>query len=159
MNKVKALQILLLKEKLQKLTGHNITLAKKNKLKYSKDLPGLTEEKLQVIKDFILFVIERLGIESSVIVNLKPSGETGTTANYDRMTNENNIRFEGRALIDILGSIGHELTHQRQREMGKYKEGETVQNIGGSIENEANSMAGILKKEFAELFGNEIYNL
>jgi hypothetical protein len=47
------------------------------------------------------------------------------------------------------------LTHNRQRELGKFNAGDYVQNIGGDIEDEANSIMGILKKDFTHNYGND----
>ena len=137
-------------------------LIKKNILKYQKDLPELDESKLGIIKDFITFTCAKLGMEDPVTVVLKGErdDDISTTAAYNPEKNENHIRFGGRALIDVLGSIGHELTHNRQRELGVFKVGEQVQNIGGDIENEANAIAGILKKDFTHNYGyDNVYDL
>jgi hypothetical protein len=63
-------------------------------------------------------------------------------------------------MVDILRSIAHELTHNRQREIKSYEIGEEVPTIGGWIEDEANAKAGILIKDFAMNHGfDEIYDL
>ena len=79
-----------------------------------------------------------------------------TTASYVPSENSNHIRCTGRALVDILRSIGHELTHNRQREVKSFDMGDTVQTIGGWIEDEANAKAGIMIKDFAMNYGFEI---
>ena len=134
----------------------------KNILKVKKDIPGMTEEKINIIKDFINFTCSKLKMENPVTVVLRSGRDEyiSTTASYVPSDNENHIRCKGRALIDILGSIGHELTHNRQRELGKFNPGEYVQNIGGDIEDEANSIMGILKKDFTHNYGYDyIYDL
>lgn len=131
-------------------------------LKVQKDIPEMTDEKINIIKDFICFTCGKLGIKEPVTVVLKRGRDEtiNTTASYLPYENENHIRAGGRALIDILGSIGHELTHNRQREIGKFNPGDNVQNIGGEIEDEANAMMGILKKDFAHNYGyDNIYEL
>jgi hypothetical protein len=131
-------------------------------LKVQKDIPGMTDEKIEIVKDFICFVCGKLGIKEPVTVVLKKGRDEtiNTTASYLPFENENHIRAGGRALIDILGSIAHELTHNRQRELGKFNPGDAVQNIGGHIEDEANAMMGILKKDFTHNYGyDNIYEL
>lgn len=131
-------------------------------LKVQKDIPGMTDEKIEIVKDFICFVCGKLGIKEPVTVVLKRGRDEtiNTTASYLPFENENHIRAGGRALIDILGSIAHELTHNRQRELGKFNPGDAVQNIGGHIEDEANAMMGILKKDFTHNYGyDNIYEL
>ncbi len=135
---------------------------KKNILKVMKGIPDMTEDKIEIIKDFINFACAKLGMESPVIVVLRNGRDNyiSTTAAYDPGNNINHIRCGGRALIDICGSIGHELTHNRQRELGKFNPGDYVQNIGGEIEDEANSIMGILKKDFTHNYGyNHIYDI
>ena len=53
-----------------------------------------------------------------------------TTASYVPDENSNHIRCNGRALVDILRSISHELTHNRQREIESFEIGENVPTIG-----------------------------
>jgi predicted nucleotidyltransferase len=139
-------------------------LGKKNvhTLKIMKGIPGMTKEKIEIIKDFINFACAKLKMENPVIVILRNGRDKyiSTTAAYDPQNNVNHIRCGGRALIDICGSIGHELAHNRQREVGKFNPGDYVQNIGGEIEDEANSIMGILKKDFTHNYGHDhIYDL
>jgi hypothetical protein len=146
----------------------NANVYKENKskvehtLKIQKGIPGMTDEKIEIVKNFICFVCGKLGIKEPVTVVLKKGRDEtiNTTASYLPFENENHIRAGGRALIDILGSIAHELTHNRQREIGKFNPGDAVQNIGGHIEDEANAMMGILKKDFTHNYGyDNIYEL
>lgn len=134
---------------------------KMNVLKVMKGIPGMTDEKIEIIKDFINFTCAKLKMGNPVTVVLRNGRDNyiSTTASYDPHNNVNHIRCGGRALIDICGSIGHELTHNRQRELGKFNPGDYVQNIGGDIEDEANSIMGILKKDFTHNYGyNHIYD-
>lgn len=137
-------------------------LIKKNVLKIQKGIPGMTEEKVNLLKDFVNFACSKLKIEEPVTVVIRKERDEyiQTTASYLPHENENHIRAGGRALVDICRSIGHELTHNRQRELGIFKAGEEVQNIGGKIEDEANSIAGILIKDFSHNYGyDRIYEL
>jgi len=121
-------------------------------------IEGMTPEKVEIIKSFINFVCNRLGIEEPVSIYLHKGRDEYimTTASYVPGENSNHIRCTGRALVDILRSIGHELTHNRQREVKSFDMGETIQTIGGWIEDEANAKAGIMIKDFAMNFGFEI---
>jgi len=133
-----------------------------NTLKIMKGIPGMTDEKIDIIKDFINFTCAKLKMQNPVTVVLRNGRDSyiSTTAAYDPHNNVNHIRCGGRALIDICGSIGHELTHNRQRELGKFNPGDYVQNIGGEIEDEANSIMGILKKDFTHNYGyDHIYDV
>jgi hypothetical protein len=127
----------------------------KNILKIKKGIQGMSPERVDILKDFINFTCAKLKIQEPVTVVIRNGRDEyiSTTASYLPSENENHIRAGGRALVDILRSIGHELTHNRQRELGMFKPGEEVQNIGGKIEDEANSIAGILIKDFTHNYG------
>lgn len=133
-----------------------------NILGVEKGIDGMTDEKVEIIKKFINFVCNRLDLEESVEIYLHKGRDEyiATTASYVPDENSNHIRCTGRAMVDILRSIAHELTHNRQREIKSYEIGEEVPTIGGWIEDEANAKAGILIKDFAMNHGfDEIYDL
>jgi len=130
-------------------------LIKKNTLKIEKGISGMTSEKIDILKDFINFTCAKLKMKEPVTVVIKSGRDEyiSTTAAYLPTENENHIRSGGRALVDVCRSIGHELVHNRQRELGVFKNGEEVQNIGGKIEDQANSIAGVLIKDFTHNYG------
>ncbi len=131
-------------------------------LKVQKGIDGMTPEKVGVVKDFISFVCGKLKMAEPVNVSLRRGRDEfiETTASYVPSNNTNHIRCNGRALVDILRSIAHELTHNRQRELGMFGNGDKVQNIGGHIEDQANSVAGIFIKDFTHNYGyDNIYDI
>ena len=134
-----------------KVTDHtnvNLTLGIEEGLDISK-------EHIELIKKFINFTWNKLKMENPVKVYLHQGRDKyiATTASYINGEDENHIRVGGRALVDICRSIGHELTHNRQREIGIIQVGVPVTNIGGKIEDMANSIAGILIKDFTHNYG------
>jgi len=131
-------------------------------LNVQKGIEGMTPEKVEVVKDFISFVCGKLGMEGAVNVSLRKGRDEyiQTTASYVPSNNTNHVRCGGRALVDILRSIAHELVHNRQREVGIFDVGESVQNIGGHIEDQANSVAGVFIKDFTHNYGyDNIYDI
>lgn len=130
---------------------------KKNIVAFDKNL-GLNQEKKNIVRDFVSFTCSKLKMSEPVTVILKNSRDEyiSTTAAYAPDENENHIKAGGRALVDILRSIGHELVHNRQRELKMFKPGEAVQNIGGKIEDQANSVAGILIKDFSKNYNYDV---
>ena len=83
-----------------------------------------------------------------------------TTASFCVSDNTNHINIKKRALVDILRSIAHELTHNRQREIGKIVPDVPVQNINGELENEADSFAGAMIKSYVKLNkAEDIYDI
>jgi hypothetical protein len=115
----------------------------------------MNEEKIEIIKDFISFVRDKIKIQDPVTVALRNTRDRyiSTTASYLPSENINFVRCGGRALVDILRSIAHELVHNRQRELNLFKIGEDVPNIGYKIEDQANSIAGVLIKDFTHNHG------
>jgi Zn-dependent peptidase ImmA (M78 family) len=111
----------------------------------------LTDKGKEQLKDFALFVIKELGIEKAPTIAIQNGRKKlVTTANYD-YTKENKIikvNAHKRALVDVMRSLAHELTHHKQYEQGRLK----VQppDIGGEIEDEANAKAGQFIKMYAK---------
>lgn len=141
---------------------HFSTKSKENILGIEKGIEKMTDEKIKIIKDFINFTVNRLEIENPVEIYLHKGRDEyiTTTASYVPKENSNHIRCNNRSIVDILRSIAHELTHNRQREIKSFNVGENVQTIGGWIEDEANAKAGILIKDFAMNYGfDKIYDI
>ena len=110
---------------------------------------------LRVLTLFIKFCMGQLSsagqpFAGPVYVLLLPARghEFGlTTGSYAPSTGRIMARSEGRALVDLLRTVAHELVHQRQDELGEVA-GQQIPDIGGRIEDEANAVAGQLIKSF-----------
>jgi len=111
----------------------------------------LDEKKKKQLKEFALFVIKELGIAKAPTIAIQNGrGKLKTTANYD-YTKENKVikvNAYKRALVDVMRSLAHEMTHHKQFEQGRLN----VQppDIGGEIEDEANAKAGQFIKMYAK---------
>jgi Zn-dependent peptidase ImmA (M78 family) len=118
----------------------------------------LSDEKKKKLTEFVKFCKEELGLKTVPMISIQNGrGKLKTTANYD-YTKENKIvkvNAKGRALVDVMRSIAHELVHHRQWEQGKLKV--KPPDIGGEIEDEANSVAGQIIKKFSKI-DNSIYD-
>ena len=111
----------------------------------------LSKEKKKLLHDFAKFVKEQLELKTVPTIAIQ-NGRDGlkTTANYD-YTKENKIikvNAKGRALVDVMRSLAHEMVHHKQYEQGRLKE--KPQDIGGEIEDDANAKAGQYIKMFAQ---------
>ena len=104
---------------------------RKRKLYISTDL-GLNPEQAVLIGDFCNFCANHFP----------------TTAAYHRGRNIIKVYGKNRALVDILRSIAHELTHLKQDERGELVG--MIQDAGGEIEDEANAKAGEIIKLYAK---------
>jgi muramidase (phage lysozyme) len=100
--------------------------------------------------DFVNFVNDNLEIENKVDVHIEnePTSDY-TTGNYNPKEKKVKVRDNGRKLVDMLRTIAHELVHHRQNELGKINP--PVPEIGGEIEDEANSDAGRLVKYYGKM--------
>jgi hypothetical protein len=120
----------------------------------------------KTIDDFVDFVKKELNIKNNVEVKLQNDKDgIKTTAVYkykdgeDEKFEDSEIRVFtlGRALVDVLRSIAHELVHHMQNEKGDL-EGK-VSNVGGPIEDETNSVAGEMIKKYGlkdpEIYGDK----
>ena len=120
------------------------------KLYISKNL-GLDKNKMLMTGDFINFCANQLPLMGDFevyIIDDRVKHHIITTASYTRGENIIKVYGKNRALVDILRSVAHELTHLRQDEsdllVGK------IQDAGGPIEDEANAKAGEIIKLFAK---------
>lgn len=122
------------------------------KLLCEENLP--IDKKQLIVNDFISYVSEELGIK-----NNKPDVdvmfEENTTASdnnsfgsYDPGTYSIKIVGYNRNLADTLRTLAHEMIHHKQNLNSELNEksGET----GSEHENEANSLAGILMREYGK---------
>ena len=106
----------------------------------------------ELMKKFLLFVNDFLGIETPCRVKLTKDRETITTSAYYDMENHFAcIYIKDRAIMDIMRSVAHELVHHHQNERGDLV-GLAEEGADGSpIENEANAKAG----EIIRIFGKQ----
>lgn len=114
---------------------------------------NISEKDIDEISDFCKFCIKKLKIEGDVHVCLtgKTKKDVGmSTGGFDVFSNKISARAHGRALVDILRSICHELVHHRQKEIKKFNPGDDIPNIGGEIEDEANALCGQLIKMYVD---------
>jgi hypothetical protein len=123
---------------------------RKRKLYISTDL-GLNPEQAVLIGDFCNFCANHFPIKSNFkvfVVDDREIHDIPTTAAYHRGRNIIKVYGKNRALVDILRSIAHELTHLKQDERGELVG--MIQDAGGEIEDEANAKAGEIIKLYAK---------
>jgi hypothetical protein len=104
------------------------------------------------VTNFVKFCVEKLGIENNPKIRFKRdpawSARNRTFGSYNHDTNELIVSLANRHVMDILRTVAHELTHQRQGEVANVPDhaGET----GSRWENEANARAGVLMREYGQ---------
>ena len=97
---------------------------------------------------FIKFIQDELDLNTPFKVQLvsNRSDDLRTYAYYDPNSGLIKVYCKNRGLADVLRSVAHELIHHLQNQRGQL--GQPVPDIGGQIEDEANSVAGQLVKKF-----------
>ena len=111
----------------------------------------LNDDKKDKLNRFVKFVKDQLELDTVPVISVQNHRKNiKTTANYDYTKDEKIIKvcYKGRALVDVMRSIAHEMVHHKQFEQGRLK----VQppDIGGEIEDEANAKAGQYIKMFSK---------
>lgn len=119
-------------------------------------LDKTSKKDIDILNKFISFTAKELGTDTpKVILQYNRDGLT-TTAAYASGTIM--VYVKDRAIVDIIRSIAHEMTHYKQDvenrlDSKKHKENNAA---GSDIENEANARAGEIIRKFGKLYP-EIY--
>lgn len=97
---------------------------------------------------FVKFIQDELDLNTPFKIQLvtNRSEDLRTYAYYDPNNGLIKVYCKNRGLADVLRSVAHELIHHLQNQRGQLEV--PVQDIGGRIEDEANSVAGQLVKKF-----------
>jgi cytidyltransferase-like protein len=117
-----------------------------------KKTPRLTDEKKQLIKEFVKYVAKELELKTLPQIKLSTNNaevKERRSFGYFR-PGDNNIWVytQNRNMADMLRTLAHEMVHHKQAEDGRIdiNSGET----GSEIENEANAKAGVILREFGK---------
>lgn len=113
----------------------------------------MTEEiKKQLIEEFIQYCKSMLKISHLPPIqftnNRDWAVERHSFGEYNPEKTTLFVYTGNRNLADILRTLGHELVHHKQAELGMVKNGSG--NTGSEIENQANAVAGILMRNYGK---------
>ena len=61
------------------------------------------------------------------------------------------VYVKDRAIVDVMRSIAHELVHHKQNLEGRIQDTAKDGDDGSPIENEANSIAGVLIRKYGKI--------
>jgi len=120
---------------------------------YKKDDLQVDPGYIDYIINFVKFAAKVLKMDDQdfkIFLLGKGQDNQSTTGGYNPSNDNINALYEGRALIDILRSIAHEMEHQRQNKLNLIPTDKQPQDIGGFLENDANIIAGILIKLYVK---------
>jgi len=107
---------------------------------------GFVSEHIFFLENFSEFCQEQLGLPQLPKIRICGTREGGmTTGAFIPSKDEILVYGKDRALVDILRTLGHELTHYRQRLNGQIKSTER----DWDLESEADTEAGKLVYNFA----------
>jgi len=119
----------------------------------------LNESETATIGEFVKYAIKNLGIQNpprnlSLSYDTNKAKEMRSFGYFSPNDNKIWVYCANRNMADILRTLAHELVHRKQDEDGRinYESGKT----GSEIENEANTKAGILLRDFGKQH-EEIY--
>lgn len=116
------------------------------------------EQREQIINEFVDFASEALEIEQKpkIVYVTENSWATDRRSFGEYRNNEKDIHVyvTNRNMADVLRTLGHELVHHKQNELGMLDKdsGDT----GSDIENDANAKAGVIMRNFGKKH-KEIY--
>ena len=112
---------------------------------------------MSICSTFIDFCCDHLSVDRDglKVRFLDTKTDKITTAAYLVADKEIHVLIKDRALVDILRSIAHEMVHYKQHLNDELtcSSGET----GSEHENEANAVAGVIMRNFQDLYAEEIY--
>ena len=106
-----------------------------------------------ILADFVKFCSEQLGLEKSPAIQLRRdpewSARNKTFGRFNTETGALEVSIGNRHVMDVLRTVAHELVHQRQSELEDMPD--TSGETGSKYENQANALAGVLMRDYAEL--------
>lgn len=109
--------------------------------------------KQAIVKDFILFCKKEMAIDSLPKISFTQDRNWAVTHRsfgaYSPEEKSLVVYIGNRNLADTLRTLAHELVHHRQNELGKINN-PTDGQAGTPIENEANSIAGVIMRNYGK---------
>ena len=110
------------------------------------------EQKVEIIKDFLLYCKEFLAIDKLPKIKLITDHDWVVSersfGRYEPRKNTLFVYIGNRNLADIFRTISHEITHHKQGEEGRLYAGSGA--TGSDIENEANAYSGIIMRNYGQ---------
>jgi hypothetical protein len=121
----------------------------------------ISKSKIKNIADFVGYSTKRLKLKNKpnikLILGQTYSEQNSSLGGYSPDTKDIMVVVPKRMTADICRTIAHELVHRKQDEMGFIKDRNTAGKTGSAIENQANSIAGILLRDYGKI-NKKIYS-
>ena len=108
----------------------------------------------QLLGVFLKFIIKRLDLDQLPPIEFAQRLDSEITTHptfgyFDPETDTIRVSVGGRHIMDIFRTLAHELVHHRQRLNNQVHAGSGE--TGSEQENQANALAGVLMRDFADL--------
>lgn len=120
------------------------------KLYKTKKLKNVDKDDLKLLVDFINYAKDYIELTLPMQVTLMHAAPNTpiTFGAYQPHDDHIYVIVEGRNFLDYCRTLAHEMVHQKQKQDGRISG--QVREIGGEIEDEANSVAGQIMKSFTK---------
>lgn len=103
-----------------------------------------------IIRGFVRYASRRLSMAKTpkvkIVRDAAYSSSKKTFGHFTPGAAEILVQIENRHILDILRTLAHELVHARQDELGELHPGSG--DTGSDQENQANSLAGVIMRDF-----------
>jgi hypothetical protein len=113
----------------------------------------MDNNRVKTVYDFTEFCAKVLEIKNKPKVYLTEDNswalQRRSFGEYNPSSNAITVYSKNRNMADILRTLAHEMIHHKQNENGVLKPGSGK--TGSKIENQANSMAGVILREYGKM--------
>lgn len=109
----------------------------------------------KMLRRFVDFTCDHLKIKDTPEIEYKNPDDHGEQPSFGGYAPSNKkiiVMSKNRHPMDIFRTVAHELVHHKQNEDGRLGHSAEEGSTGSDIENEANSMAGIVMRHFGKAF-------
>lgn len=111
------------------------------------------QQRQEIVLDFVEFAKNKLDIKQlpkiSFVNKRDWAVKRHSFGQYNNQEKALQVYIGNRNLADVLRTLGHELVHHRQNELGMIKPGSG--DTGSEIENQANSLAGVMMRDYGRI--------
>lgn len=114
---------------------------------------AVTKADKEIVQDFVNFCVDQLGLNGDIELRMRRDPEWSvrnkTFGRFNDSTRELEVAVTNRHIMDVLRTVAHELTHQRQHELEQVPP--NAGEDGSPQENEANAAAGVMMRRYGKL--------
>lgn len=116
-----------------------------------------TPDRWLLMRHFVEYCTRALGINDGIVMNIVNSRKRygiDTTGEFEDDGKTIYVYAKGRAFVDVLRSIAHELVHVRQHQEG-YDKHHDLLHFDSDLEDEANMYGMAVLNAYSEVIGHD----